>query len=103
VFGLCLILPCIIFIKTLIQFPSRDSKHREEPYSLARGRDKHDRKASEKYGFEDIVSFALTSSSQDSLSIQNGMSIEIESNDLGKSANHIYAIIPKGLVNLKLP
>jgi hypothetical protein len=40
---------------------SRDSKHQEEPYSLARGREKRDRKAPERYGFEDMVSFALYS------------------------------------------
>jgi hypothetical protein len=39
---------------------SRDSEHREEHYSLARDREKCDRKAPERYRFEDMVSFALT-------------------------------------------
>jgi hypothetical protein len=36
---------------------SRDLEHREEPYSLARGKEKRDQKAPERYGFEDMVSF----------------------------------------------
>jgi hypothetical protein len=38
---------------------SRDTLHREESYFLARGRGKRDRKAPERYGVEDIISFAL--------------------------------------------
>jgi hypothetical protein len=56
----------------------RDSNHREKPYSLARGREKRDRKALERYGFEDMVSFALTVGSEDSSSLQNGMPTEVE-------------------------
>jgi len=64
---------------------SRNSQHREEPYSLARSREKHDRKASERYGFEDMVSFALTASSGDPLSIQGGMLKEVELLQNGKT------------------
>jgi hypothetical protein len=39
----------------------QDSQHRKEPYSLARDREKCDRKAWERYGFEDMVSFAFVS------------------------------------------
>jgi hypothetical protein len=41
-----------------------------------------------RYSYEDMVFYALVISS---------------CKDLGKSASHICAIIPKGLVNLKLP
>ena len=39
---------------------------------------KHDRKAPERYGFEDMVSFALTTSSEDSSSVENGMPTKVE-------------------------
>ena len=64
---------------------SRDSEHREKPYSLARGREKRNRKASERYGFEGMVSFALTAGSEDSLSVQNGMSTEVKLLQKGKA------------------
>ena len=64
---------------------SRDLEHREEPYSLARGKEKRDRKALEKYGFKDMVFFALTTASRDSSSIQNGMPIEVELLQKGKA------------------
>ena len=57
---------------------SRDSQHQEDPYSLARCRDKHDQKALEMYGFENIVSFTLITGNGDSLSAQNGMLTEVE-------------------------
>jgi hypothetical protein len=63
---------------------SRDLEHHEEPYSLARGREKHDRKALERYGFEHMVSFALTAGNEESSSIQNGMLIEVELLHKGK-------------------
>ena len=44
---------------------SRDLQHREECYSLARGKKKRDQKASKRYGCKDMVSFALTASSED--------------------------------------
>ena len=34
---------------------SKDLQHREKCYSLARGKEKRDQKASDMYGFEDIV------------------------------------------------
>lgn len=40
---------------------------------LAKGREKHDRKAPKRYGFENMVSFALVVDSGDPSSIQNGM------------------------------
>jgi hypothetical protein len=58
---------------------SRDLQHREECYSLARGKEKCDQKASERYGFKDMISFALTASSEDPLSVQDGMPKEVES------------------------
>jgi hypothetical protein len=64
---------------------SRDSEHRKEPYSLARGREKHDRKALERYGFKDVVSFALIAGSEDSSSVQNGMPTEVELLHKGKA------------------
>jgi hypothetical protein len=48
---------------------SRDSQHWEESYSLARGKEKRYQKALDRYGFEDMVSFALTASSGDPLSV----------------------------------
>jgi hypothetical protein len=64
---------------------SRDSQHQEEPYSLARGKEKRNRKAPERYGFEDMVSFALTASSGDPSSVQDGMPKEVESLQKGKT------------------
>jgi hypothetical protein len=58
---------------------SRDSEHREVPYSLARGKEKCDRKAPESYRFEDMISFALTRGGEDSSSVQNGMPKEKKS------------------------
>jgi len=63
---------------------SRDSQHREEPYSLERGREKRDRKEPKRYDFMDMVSFVLTTSSRDSLSIQDGMPKEVELLQKGK-------------------
>uniref|UniRef100_A0A2N9J8T4 CCHC-type domain-containing protein n=1 Tax=Fagus sylvatica TaxID=28930 RepID=A0A2N9J8T4_FAGSY len=40
-----------------------DSQQQEEPYSIARGRGKRVHKAPQRYGFEDMVSFALITSS----------------------------------------
>jgi hypothetical protein len=57
---------------------SSESEHREQPYSLARGIEKRDQKASERHGFEDMVSFALTAGSGVSSSIQNGMTTNVE-------------------------
>jgi hypothetical protein len=57
---------------------SKDSQHQEEPYSLAKAIEKCDRKAPEKYGFEDMVSFALVARSGNPSSIQNGMPKEVE-------------------------
>jgi hypothetical protein len=64
---------------------SRDLQHREECYSLARGKGKHDQKASERYGFKDMVSLALTASSEDPSSVQDGMPKEVESLQRGKA------------------
>jgi hypothetical protein len=64
---------------------SRDSEHREEPYYLARDRGKCDRKAPERYRFEDMVSFALTASCEDSSSIENGMPTKVELLHKGKA------------------
>jgi hypothetical protein len=41
---------------------SKELQHQEECYSLARGKEKRDQKASKRYGFKDMVFFALTSS-----------------------------------------
>ena len=40
-------------------------QQQEEPYSIARGREKQVHKAPQRYGFEDMVSFALVTSSGD--------------------------------------
>jgi hypothetical protein len=56
---------------------SRDSQHQEKPYFLAKGKEKCDRKALKKYGFQDIVSFALVDVDRDSLYIQNAMPKEV--------------------------
>jgi hypothetical protein len=73
---------------------SRDLQHREESYSLARGKEKHYQKASKRYGFKDMVSFALTTSSEDSSSIQDGMPKEVES--LWRDKAWESAKLPKG-------
>jgi hypothetical protein len=57
---------------------SRDSRHQEEAYSLARGKDKRNQKAPKRYGFDDMVYFALTISSGDPSSVQDGMPKEME-------------------------
>lgn len=72
----------------------RDSQHQEEPYSLARGREKRDRKAPERYGFEDMVSFALVAGSGDPSSVQNGMPKEVESLQKGQTWESVE--LPKG-------
>jgi hypothetical protein len=38
--------------------------HQQEPYSLAKCREKHDPKAPKRYGFVDMVSFALVTGSR---------------------------------------
>lgn len=48
---------------------SRDPQHHEVPYYLAKGKEKHDKKVSEMYGFEDTISFALVAGSGDLLCI----------------------------------
>lgn len=58
---------------------SKDSQHRVEPYSLARTPEKPDRKALERYDYEDMVSFALIPGSGDPSSVQNGIPKEVES------------------------
>jgi hypothetical protein len=40
-----------------------DSQQQEEPYSISRGRGKRVHKAPQRYGFEDMVSFTLITSS----------------------------------------
>lgn len=65
---------------------SRDLQYQEKPYFLAKGKEKRDRKALKKYGFQDIVSFALVDVDRDSLYIQNAMPKEvaiIEKQNLG--------------------
>uniref|UniRef100_A0A2N9I8X8 Retrovirus-related Pol polyprotein from transposon TNT 1-94-like beta-barrel domain-containing protein n=1 Tax=Fagus sylvatica TaxID=28930 RepID=A0A2N9I8X8_FAGSY len=47
---------------------SQQQQQQEEPYSIARGREKQVHKAPQRYGFEDMVSFALVTSSGDPLS-----------------------------------
>jgi hypothetical protein len=49
---------------------SQQQQH-EEPYSIARGREKRVHKAPQRYGFEDMVSFALFTSSGDPLSYRD--------------------------------
>ena len=46
-------------------------EQQEEPYSIARGRGKRVHKAPQRYGFEDMVSFALVTSSGDPLSYKD--------------------------------
>ena len=43
-------------------------QQQEKPYSIARGREKQVHKAPQRYGFEDMVSFALVTSNGDPLS-----------------------------------
>ena len=43
-------------------------QQQEKPYSIARGREKQVHKAPQRYGFEDMVNFALVTSSGDPLS-----------------------------------
>jgi len=57
----------------------QETQHREEPYSLARTGERPDRKASERYDFEDMVSFALIPGSGDPSSVQDGIPKEAES------------------------
>jgi hypothetical protein len=64
---------------------SRNSQHREEPYSLEGDWEKHDRKAPEKCDFVDMVSFALAASSGDPSSVQDGMPKEMELLQKGKA------------------
>ena len=72
----------------------RDLQHREECYSLARGKDKRDQKASERYDFKYMVSFSLIASSEDPSSIQDGMPKEVESLRRGKAWESVE--LPKG-------
>ena len=46
-------------------------QQQEEPYSIAKGREKRVHKAPQRYGFEDMVSFALITNSGDPLSHRN--------------------------------
>jgi hypothetical protein len=64
---------------------SRDSEHREEPYSFARGKEKCDRKAPKRYGFEDMVSLALTTGNGVSSSVPNVTPIEVKLLQKGKA------------------
>ena len=42
-------------------------QQQQEPYSIAKGREKRVHKAPQRYGFEDMVNFALITSSRDPL------------------------------------
>ena len=46
-------------------------QQQQEPYSIAKGREKQVHKAPQRYGFEDMVSFAIISSSRDPLSYKD--------------------------------
>ena len=46
-------------------------QQQEEPYSIAKGREKRVHKAPRRYDFEDMVSFALITSSGDPLSYRD--------------------------------
>ena len=46
-------------------------QQQEEPYSIAKGREKQVHKAPHRYGIEDMVSFALITNSGDPLSYRN--------------------------------
>ena len=50
---------------------SQQPQQEEEPYSIARGREKRVHKAPQKYGFEDMVKFVLFTSSGDPLSYRD--------------------------------
>jgi len=70
---------------------SRDSHHqKKKPYSLARSNEKHDKKAPERYDFEDVVSFALVANIGDPSSIQDGMTKEVELLQKAKRCRWIY-------------
>ena len=46
-------------------------QQQQEPYSIAKGREKRVHKAPQRYGFEDMVSFALRTSNGDPLSYRD--------------------------------
>ena len=52
-------------------------QQQDEPYSIAKGREKWVHKAPQRYGFEDMVSFALITSSGDLLSYRDVEEMEI--------------------------
>jgi hypothetical protein len=51
----------------------KDSQHQKETYSLAKGREKRDRKALEMYRFENMISFALVVGNKDSSCVQDAI------------------------------
>lgn len=56
----------------------QETQNQEESYSLAKDREKRDQKSLKRYGFEDVVSFALVANSRDPSSHQLGMPKEVE-------------------------
>ena len=50
---------------------SQQEQQQEDPYSIAKGREKRVHKAPQRYGFEDMISFALITSSRDPLSYRD--------------------------------
>ena len=49
----------------------QQQQQQQEPYSIAKGREKRVHNAPQRYGFEDMVSFALITSSRDPLSYRD--------------------------------
>ena len=83
----------------------QQQQQQQEPYSIAKGREKRVHKAPQRYGFEDMVSFALITSSGDPLSYRDAtnkkhndkwlVATSKEMESLQKNKNWESAKIPK--------
>ena len=70
-------------------------QQQEESYSIAKGREKRVHKAPQRYGFEDMVSFALITNSGDPLSYRDVEEMEsLQKNKTWQSSNVLTKSVP---------
>ena len=80
-------------------------QQQEESYSIAKGREKRVLKAPQRYGFEDMVSFAFITSSGDPLSYRDVEEMgSLQKNKIWESSSMLTKTIPtdkfKGYLDL---
>ena len=75
-------------------------QQQEESYSIAKGREKRVHKALQRYGFEDMVSFALITSGGDPLSYRDvGEMGSLQKNKIWESSSMLTKTVPTNKFN----